>query len=145
MSIASIVWIVLMLLFIVIEAATPQLVTIWFALGSLGGLIAELCHAQIWLQIIIFVIITVICLILTRPLAKKLRNTEIQPTNADRYLGEKGIVTEDIDNILGKGAVKVKGTEWTARSFDDNNIAAGTSVIVKEIQGVKLMVLPVNS
>ena len=135
-----IIWIILTVVFVAIEAATPQLTTIWFAAGALTALIANICNAAIWLQIVIFVIVTAVCLVLTRPLAKKISIKTVQPTNADRCIGETAVVTEDIDNLLGKGAVNIKGAIWTARSTDGSNIKSGTTVTVKEIQGVKLMV-----
>lgn len=135
-----IIWIVSLLLFLIIEAATMQLVTIWFALGSLGGVIAELCGAPNWLQCTIFVVISFVSLVATRPFVKKMTKGKIQPTNADRYIGETGVVEEAIDNTYDKGLVKVKGSVWTARAEQDELIEEGALVTVKRIEGVKLIV-----
>lgn len=135
-----VLWIALLIVFIVAEAVTVQLTTIWFALGSLAALIANLCSAEVWLQWVIFAAVSLVALAVTRPFVKKLTVKRIQPTNADRFLGEKGIVEETIDNTEGKGLVKVKGALWTARSVDGALIEKGESVQVERIEGVKLMV-----
>ena len=134
------VWIGALIAFIVVEALTVQLLTIWFALGSLAALIAALCSASMPLQISIFVAVSIIALIVTRPLVKKFMGHKYSPTNADRFIGEKAIVTQTIDNIRESGCVKVKGSVWTARSADNSIIYEGETVTVKEIEGVKLIV-----
>ena len=102
-------WVVAMIAFVVIEASTAQLLTIWFALGSLAALISNMLGAEIWLQWLIFVAVSAIVVAATRPLVKKYARPKIQPTNADRCIGQTAVVTEDINNIAGKGAVKVNG------------------------------------
>lgn len=133
-------WIVAFVFLVVVEASTAQLVTIWFAVGALGALIAYVLNAQDWLQWVVFVVVSFITLIATRPLVKKFTKKKIQPTNADRNIGAQALVLEDIDNTLGKGSVNVKGVTWTARSLDGNLIEKGTMVIVDKIEGVKLIV-----
>ena len=108
-----ILWIALLIAFIVVEAATVQLVTIWFAVGAAAALISELCSAPVWLQWVIF---------------------------ADRYIGLEGIVEETVDNTEGTGIVKVEGSTWTARSSDGSRIEKGSNITVDRIDGVKLMV-----
>ena len=105
-------WIVMLVAFVVIEASTAQLLTIWFAVGSLAALISQMLGADIWLQWLIFVAVSAIVVAATRPLVKKYARPKVQPTNADRCIGQTAVVTEDIDNIAGKGAVKVNGIEW---------------------------------
>ena len=112
----SIVWLALMVLLLIIEAATAGLTCIWFALGALAALIAALFGAQIWLQALWFLAVSLLSLWLTRPLALKYLNSRKVATNADRVVGAEGVVTEAIDNIAGTGAVKLDGKEWTARS-----------------------------
>jgi len=133
-------WIASFILLVLVEAATVQLVTIWFAFGSLGGLISNLIGAPIWLQWVIFTSLSLISLAISRPMVKKILKKPVEPTNADRFIGMEGIVTEKIDNTQGKGQVKVKGTIWTARSKKGIEIDVGEPVIVDEIEGVKLMV-----
>lgn len=87
-----ILWIALLIAFIVVEAVTVQLVTIWFAVGAAAALISELCSAPVWLQWVIFAAVSLVALAVTRPLVKKFSKKRVQPTNADRYIGLEGIV-----------------------------------------------------
>ncbi len=139
----SIVWVVLMVVFLVVEAATAGLTCIWFAIGSLAALIAALFDAQLWLQIVWFLVISFVTLYFTRPLVKKYVNSRSQPTNADMMIGKEALVTEDIDNVEATGAVSVGGKVWTARSADGGRIKSGAVVSVLRIEGVKLIVEPV--
>lgn len=138
----SIVWVVLMVVFLVVEAATAGLTCIWFAIGSLAALIAALFGAQIWLQIVWFLVISFVTLYFTRPLVKKYVNSRSQPTNADMVIGKEALVTEDIDNVEATGAVSVGGKVWTARSAAGETIKSGAVVNVLRIEGVKLIVEP---
>lgn len=133
-------WAVMLVAFIVIEAVTAQLVTIWFAVGTLASLIAQMLGAEVWLQWVIFVAVSAIVLAATRPLVKKFAKAKVQPTNADRCIGQTAVVTEKIDNIAGKGAVKVGGVLWTARSETGDVIEENKEVTVTKIDGVKLIV-----
>lgn len=139
------IWIISLLLFLVIEAATMGLVTIWFALGALGSIIVNLFGAPIWLQCTVFVAVSFLTLLATRPFVKKMTRGKVEPTNADRYIGETGVVEEAIDNIQDKGLVKVKGSVWTARSAENLPIEKGSLVTVKGIEGVKLIVSEKNN
>lgn len=143
LSNVSIVWVVLMVVFLVVEAATAGLTCIWFAIGSLAALIAALFDAQLWLQIVWFLVISFVTLYFTRPLVKKYVNSRSQPTNADMVIGKEALVTEDIDNVEATGAVSVGGKVWTARSADGGRIKSGAVVSVLRIEGVKLIVEPV--
>ncbi|MDO4847410.1 MAG: NfeD family protein [Clostridiaceae bacterium] len=134
------VWLVLLVVFVVFEAATVQLVSVWFALGALAALIAAICHAPAWLQIVLFILISAVSFAVTRPLVKKFSTSKIQKTNADRCIGDTAIVTEEINNLEAKGQVKVDGNIWTARSENNDIIPAGEKVTVMKIEGVKLIV-----
>ena len=135
------VWLVLMIILLVVEGVVPGLVSIWFALGSLSALLSAIVGAPLWLQIIWFLLISIVSLILTRPLAKKYVNSRTTPTNADMLIGQECVVTEAIDNVLGLGAVTVGGKIWTARTLDpDVKAAVGQTMIVVRIEGVKLIV-----
>lgn len=133
-------WIVMLVAFVVIEASTAQLLTIWFAVGSLAALISQMLGADIWLQWLIFVAVSAIVVAATRTLVKKYARPKVQPTNADRCIGQTAVVTEDIDNVAGKGAVKVNGIEWSARSESGKTIKTNETVTVAKIDGVKLIV-----
>ena len=129
-----------MVLFLAVEAVTVGLVCIWFAAGSLIALLAAMCGAQLWLQIVVFLIVSAATLYFTRPLVKRYVNSKVEPTNADMVIGKECRVTETVDNIAGTGAVYVDGKTWTARSENDEVIQAGTLVTAKSIDGVKLIV-----
>ena len=140
----SIFWLVALVVFSIAEAATVQLVSIWFAAGSLAAFIVALLHAPLWLQVVLFFVVAVASLLLTRPLIKKHLNTQVKPTNADRVIGMACRVTEDIDNIAATGAVSVQGKEWTARSKTGQPFKTGDLVRAVAIEGVKLIVIPIE-
>lgn len=133
-------WAVALVAFVIIEAVTAQLLTIWFAVGALAALVSEMLGAQVWLQWVIFVAVSAVVLAATRPLVKKFAKPKIQPTNADRYIGQTAVVTEEIDNVAGKGTVKVGGSLWSARAESGENIKENEKVTVIKIDGVKLIV-----
>lgn len=135
-----IIWAVAIVGFGVLEGITFQLVSIWFMIGSVAGLIASLCSAPFYLQIIIAIAVSALALIFTRPIAMKYLKPRIQSTNADRCLEQTAIVLEEIDNINATGCVKVDGKEWTARSLDGAVIPKDALVKVEKIEGVKLIV-----
>ena len=139
-SLQNIIWLVLLLLFAGAEAITVGLTSIWFAAGALFALIAALLGGPLWVQIALFLAVSALCLLAVRPLARRLLNSRVEPTNADRVIGEQAQVTEDIDNIHGKGAVVIRGVAWTARSEDGSSVPAGSLVRVLRIEGVKVFV-----
>ena len=139
-TVYQIVWLALLIIFAVAEAATVGLTSVWFAIGSLGALVCALAGGNIWLQLGIFIVLSLVCLVALRPLAKQYLNNRVEPTNADRVIGQEARVTQDIDNIQGTGAVTIGGVTWTARSEHDTPIPAGAMVRVLRIEGVKVMV-----
>ena len=138
--IMELIWLALLILFGVGEAATVGLASIWFAAGSLAALICALLGGPVWLQVVLFLVVSALCLVALRPIVRKHFNTKVQPTNADRILGETARVTEEIDNFQGKGAVIISGMTWTARSSEATPIPAGSTVRVLRIEGVKVIV-----
>ena len=137
----AVIWLIAMVVFLIVEGIVPGLVSIWFAIGALAALLSAVMRAQLWLQIVWFLLVSVITLALTRPLAKKYVNSRTQPTNADRLLGKECVVREPIDNVLGTGAVAVDGKVWTARLDEDGLTAReGEVVVARRIEGVKLIV-----
>lgn len=133
-------WLIALIVLLVIELITLGLTTIWFAGGALVALIAALCGAPFWLQFTLFLIVSVVLLFVTRPIAVKYWNKDRIKTNADGLVGQTALVIEEIDNIKAKGAVSVNGLEWTARTADNSVIEKDKVVVIKEIQGVKLIV-----
>lgn len=136
-----IVWLVLLVVFLGVEAATLGLASIWFAGGSLIGLVAAALHAPVWLQIILFLITSLILLFFTRPIAVKYFNKSRAKTNVQGVIGKQAIVVSEIDNLHGVGQVTVAGQQWSARSSVEGEvIPVGAVVVVDAISGVKLMV-----
>lgn len=134
-------WVVALVVFLIVEAVTAGLVSIWFVFGSLVALICAALGAAVWLQIFWFVIVSVATLVLTRPLVKRYVDSRSVATNADRSIGRIAVVTERIDNLAATGAVQLSGVIWTARSTDDAlTIESGEHVIIRAIEGVKLIV-----
>ena len=138
----AMIWLGVFILSIVIELATMGLFTIWFAGGSLIALIVALLGAPMWLQITLFILISVVLLLFTRPIAMKYYNKGRTKTNVDSLIGEVAVVTETIDNLEGKGAIRIKGLEWSAKSEQDGvKIFADTKVIIQKIEGVSAIVI----
>lgn len=137
-----IIWAAAILVFGILEGVTAQLVSIWFVFGAAAGLIAAFCQASILVQVLVFILVTILALLVTRPLVKKFIHPKMQKTNADRCIGGEGVVVEAINNLEAVGQVKINGNIWTARSADNANIEAGRVVVVQKIDGVKLIVLP---
>ncbi len=136
------VWLGIMIAAVVVEVCTAQMVSVWFAIGALCSFFVALAGVeQLWIQIVVFVVASAITVIVTRPLVKKLVNKRAEPTNADMVIGKIGVVTEKIDNLAPSGLVKVGGNVWTARSVDDSVIEENDKVVIKEISGVKLLVI----
>lgn len=133
-------WLIVMVLFLVVEAVTVGLVCIWFAAGALAALLCAMLGGKIWLQVVLFLAVSAVTLYFTRPLVRKYVNAKVEPTNADIVIGKECRVTETIDNIEGTGAVYVDGKTWTARSENDETIQKGTLVTALRIDGVKLIV-----
>lgn len=132
-------WVVCTVVMAVIEASTLNMITIWFAAGSLGALIVTLCGGSFGLQLFVFFAVSAILLATLMPIAKKAMQAKKQPTNADRIIGAEAKVTEAIDSITGKGQIKVMGSIWSARC-ETESIPENTIVTVERIEGVKAVV-----
>lgn len=138
---APYIWVAAVIIFAVVEGMTAQLVSIWFVVGSIGALVASLLGAPWWVQGVVFLVLSLLTLVCTRPLMRKLTRVKPVETNADRAIGKTAVVTEEIDNLAGKGQVNVQGAVWTARSVnDDVKVPVGQHVVVQKIEGVKLIV-----
>ena len=136
-------WLVLLIVAIVVEVLTMGLTTIWFAGGALVAILATLLHAPIWLQVILFMAVSLLLLFFTRPVAVKYFNKDRVKTNVESMVGLQAVVTGEIDNIQGIGQVTLGRQEWSARSADDTmRIPLGSVVDVVSVSGVKLIVKP---
>ena len=140
----KILWLGLMVLFLAVEANTVSVVSIWFAVGALVALVASLLGGQLWLQLVLFFVVSAGLLACLRPMAKKYFKPKLTKTNVDAVIGTQGYIIDAVDNLNGKGRVKLGAVEWTARSSDGSEIAEGTLVTVDRIEGVKAFVTPVE-
>jgi len=136
----KLIWLALLILFGVGEAFTVGLTSIWFAAGSLVALVVALLNGPLWLQIVLFFVVSILCLLAIRPMASKYLNNKVEPTNADRVIGTETRVLEPIDNLQATGTVRIAGMVWSARSENEAPISAGTLVRVLRIEGVKVYV-----
>lgn len=137
--IMAIVWFLIIILAIILEEQTAELVSIWFAVGSVFGIVGALLNWPIYVQFIVFAVVTAILVLVTRPLAKKLTKNSQVKTNADRLIGMKGKLTKAITEDE-KGEIKIDYQYWTAVSVDNKPIAKDSEVVVKEIVGNRLVV-----
>ncbi len=142
MNWAAIIWLILMVMFLMLEASTVTMVSLWFAAGALAALIASVLGAGTGLQVGIFLAVSCVALAALRPLVRKHFTPKITKTNVDSVVEQMGLVTVTIDNLTAQGQVKVNGMEWSARSASGDPIPAGTRVLVERIEGVKLYVYP---
>lgn len=134
-------WLVIAVLFIIVELSTVTLTSIWFAAGGVGALLVAMCGGGPVLQVIVFIVIAVLLLFATRPWAKKFVNSKNVSTNADRVIGEEVRVMERVSNLDQTGMAVVNGQEWTVRTEDDKTIIEqGELVRIIRISGVKLIV-----
>ena len=136
-TVSSWVWLALILVFALLEAATVGLVCIWFAAGAVAALIASAFTGSVVVQIIVFLIVSFTALAITRPLVKKQRLDQHVPTNADMNVGRKAVVIHDITPDL-PGRVKLDGVDWAARSTQ--SLKTGTLCIVQTVDGATLTV-----
>ena len=144
MNLFAIIWLALMVLFLVVEGATVVMASLWFAFGALAAMVASILGAAVWLQIVVFFIISAALLACLRPMVKKHFTPKLSATNVDAVIGARGYVTSDIDNVSATGSVKLGAMEWTARSATGEPIPTGSMVRVEHIEGVKVFVIPVT-
>ena len=143
MTATDILWLAAFVLFLVVEAGTVSLTSVWFAVGSLAALVVSLLDGKLWLQVTLFLAVSVILLLTLRPLVRKFVTPRIVRTNVDGMVEKQGIVTSPVDNLNARGEVTISGMPWTARSTDGQPIPEGTVVRVDRIEGVKAFVSPV--
>ena len=136
----AICWLAVLIVLLLVEIATLGLTTIWFAGGALVACVAALLHASIWVQIVLFLVVSVLLLLFTRPVAVRYMNKNRTKTNVDSMAGKEAVVTEDIDNLKAQGVVQVNGLEWTARAENNQDVIPKGSVVeVTRVDGVKLI------
>ena len=142
-----ILWLILTIVFAVIEALTLGLTTVWCAIGSAVAMVMDLCGAPVAAQLTVMVVVSIICFVVCmiwiKPRLDKKKKGYAQPTNADRYIGSEGVVIKDIVPDDGKGQIKVEGQVWSAKA--SMPISEGTRVRVTALEGVKAIVEPVEA
>ncbi len=136
----TVFWLIFAAVMAVLEAATTQLVSIWFVMGALCSCITSLITDNIIIQIIVFVIISALALVLTRPIVKRITDLKKSKTNSDRFIGQTGIVISPINNQKATGQVRVGSSVWSAKTEDGSQLEKDTPVYICDIQGVKLIV-----
>lgn len=136
----TIFWLIVVAVMLVIEIFTLGLTTIWFSLGAVVAAIASVLGAPIWLQIVLFAVVSVIVMVLVRPFAMKVVNRDRVQTNIEEVIGKTAVVIKRIDNRAGEGTVRFRGVEWTARSTDEEVIEIDEDVVIESVSGVKLIV-----
>ena len=136
------IWLGLFVAFLLIEASTVALMSIWFAAGSLIALLVALLGGPIWLQITLFFLVSAGLLACLRPMVRRFVKPGLTATNVDSVIGTRGYVLSDVDNENASGRVKLGGMEWTARSTSGTVIPKGTLVQVDKVEGVKAFVSP---
>ena len=139
------VWIAAVVLFGIVEAATVNMVSIWFVGGSLAALVCDLLGANVWIQIAAFLVTAGILLAALRPFVRKFVSPNKTATNADMAIGRQAYLTETADNLRGTGALKLDGKVWSVRSANDTVLEKGTLVTVVKMEGVKLYVEPAHT
>ena len=140
MNIMLWIWLAAAVVFGAVEAATAGLVSSWFVAGAVAAFLGALADLSVLVQLCLFVAVSALALVLTRPLVRKVAAGKAVATNADRVLGQEAKVTETIDNANAAGAVYADGKTWSARSLDGSVIPAGEMVRIQKIEGVKLFV-----
>ena len=136
----SIIWLIVLVVCLVVEISTLGLTSIWFAGGALLAMLIAMIGGPLWLQVLIFLVTSVVLLIFTRPIARKYFNKNREKTNVNSKIGKQAIVTVTIDNLKGEGQIVTEGMEWTARSLDSSVIEEGSVVTIEKIEGVKAIV-----
>ena len=135
------IWLAILAVLLVTEAITAGLTTIWFAGGALVAAVASYFGAGLITQLMLFLCVSLVLLIFTRPAAVKFMNKGVTKTNAESLIGRKAVVIQTIDNLAQTGQVRISDIEWMARTASDGIVIPEKAVvIVKEIQGVKLIV-----
>lgn len=140
----TIMWLLILIVMIGIEIATMGLTTIWFAGGAVVAFMLSLLGVSFKVQLVVFLVVSILLLVITRPIAVKHLNLKRTKTNIDDLVGKHGIVLKEIDNAKEQGQILLKGIEWTARSMDNDVIPVDTEVEIVEIKGVKAIVRQVK-
>ena len=141
----AIVWFIFLVIFVLAEAATVTVISLWFAAGALVAMIVSMLGGPVWLQILLFIVVSFALLWMLRPILKKFYTPKLTRTNVDAVIGKVGITMMPIDNNMAQGKVKLEGMEWSARSTSGDEIPENVQVRIDRVEGVKLFVTPVEA
>ena len=144
MNMTAVFWFALLVVFLLAEAATVTMVSLWFGAGALAAMAVCLLGGGIWFQVGTFFVVSAMMLMLLRPIARKHFTPKLTATNVDAVLGSQGLVTIAVDNVRAEGQVKLGAMVWTARSTSGEPIPEGTLIRVDKVEGVKVFVTPVE-
>ena len=135
------IWLAVMILALVCEGCTTALVSIWFVPPAIISMILAVMEVDVWEQGVVFFVVSIASIVIFHSIfKKKLANNKRKATNTDMFIGEKAVVTEDIDNLTSVGCVKINGQLWSARTEDESEqILAGDVVEIVAVKGVKLV------
>ena len=134
------VWLGVIVLAIIAEASTVNLISIWFVPSACIAMILALCNVALWIQLVVFFVTFLLLMIFIKPLFRNCFGVKPVATNADTVIGLDAVVSEPINNLEAKGQVKVRGQVWSARSSDESvTYAEGEVVRILRIEGVKLI------
>jgi len=139
-TIQLLVWLGIAVFLGILEAVTVALISLWFAIGALAAMIPAYFGAPLWVQILVFLVVSAVCLAFTRTFFKDVVKTKKQPTNSDRLIGSDGVVSSKIDNLQGTGKVYISGLTWSARTIDGSDQSVRILVTVEKIEGATLYV-----
>lgn len=140
MPIYGLLWLAAIIVFIVLEAVSNQMISIWFVAGSVAAMIASIVGADFWIQFVIFIALSLVTLLGFRPVTLKMLKNPNLKTNADALIGKTILITEDVSNIKGTGQGKINGLEWKVQTDTGAEIKAASTAKIKSIEGVKLIV-----
>lgn len=136
----AIMWLVAMVVFILVEASTVTLVSVWFAAGSLAAIVVALLGGSLGLQVAVCLAVAIVLLVSMRGLVRRYFTPNLVATNVDTMAGREGLVVVPVDNLAARGQVTISGMEWTARSTSGKVLEEGTKVTVDRVEGVKVFV-----
>jgi len=136
----TILWISAAVILGIIEASTVNLITVWFAVSAFITAVFSALEINFGVQITIFIVLSAVLVLLTRPLAKRFISQKTVATNADRVIAKEGIVTQKIDTIENSGQVKVMGQVWSAKTRNGETLEEETPVVVEALEGVRVVV-----
>ncbi len=129
-------WLIVFIILLVIEIISVSLISIWFCVGALAAMICSVLGFDLYVQLGVFAAVSLICVILTRPLAGRLHKKDIKPTNVNAFVGRRVLVYSAINNIENIGEIKINDIIWKAKSSDGSIIEKGKLVVIDEIKGV---------